>query len=296
MKNMANDRLDYIDYAKGIGILIIIWGHLYESPAKEFTGSFKVPLFFALSGVLIGLKMTTETILDMRTIVKKKWKSLMIPYLWFSFFDCIYEITKYHQLKNIIRVVYATITGRGLFTLWFLPALFFALIGFYFLYSKISNKNSEVMISSATGCIAIACLITLLLSRLQEVLSGSAYNIVSYPVLTIFHALIGFIFVVVGFYLGRFIKYSDFRDRFCLGLIFMIFGMIINLCCKDVDLNQGMLGKQYFIFYIAAILLCVGGIAHITCTAFKASSSSRMVWQKLNGFNGNASAIWDGCG
>ena len=267
-------RLDYIDWLKGIGILIIMWGHLYESPAKEFTNSFKVPLFFVLSGVLIGLNLTDDKSIDMKKITVKKLKSLMIPYLWFSLFDCIYDMVVYHQLSTVERIGYATVTGRGLYTLWFLPALFLAVVGFYCISNMAQkssialkgrsgkeNRNANAfLIIALLLCLVITCLLNYGFIRLQDALSGSVYSFVSYPFLTIFHAMVGLVFTIIGFFLGRYLKKPQFKITLIVGIVAFSLGLILNLYCKNVDLNMGSLGNLPALFYLTAVLISVGGV------------------------------------
>lgn len=57
------ERIEYIDIAKGIGILLVIAGHLfaYRGPISRWIFSFHMPLFFILSGICY--KMNSSTIL-----------------------------------------------------------------------------------------------------------------------------------------------------------------------------------------------------------------------------------------
>ena len=53
-------RLEYIDVAKGIGILLIVWGHVSSSWHSwgwgcEWASYFKISLFFVISGYLQSL-------------------------------------------------------------------------------------------------------------------------------------------------------------------------------------------------------------------------------------------------
>lgn len=41
-----HQRLEYIDIAKGIGIICVILGHMDNDSIKQFVFSFHMPLFF----------------------------------------------------------------------------------------------------------------------------------------------------------------------------------------------------------------------------------------------------------
>lgn len=63
-----NKRIDYLDIAKGIGILSVIIGHTFDVQyLSNFLYSFHMPLFFVLSGYFFKEK-------DTKTIVKKGLK------------------------------------------------------------------------------------------------------------------------------------------------------------------------------------------------------------------------------
>lgn len=77
-------RIDYLDYIKGFGILLVILGHIYDvsNPIKIWLYSFHIPLFFIISGALI--KYTNINGRNMKNIIISKFKSLIIPYICFE--------------------------------------------------------------------------------------------------------------------------------------------------------------------------------------------------------------------
>ena len=83
---MQNKRIEYIDIAKGIGILIVLVDHiigLYGKtgfPGEMGMNMFKLPLFFFISGMFF------PSDLELNTFLSKKYKKLLLP---FSFFFLI---------------------------------------------------------------------------------------------------------------------------------------------------------------------------------------------------------------
>lgn len=47
---ITNNRLSYMDIAKGFGILCVIAGHMGNETINRFVFSFHMPLFFLISG------------------------------------------------------------------------------------------------------------------------------------------------------------------------------------------------------------------------------------------------------
>lgn len=113
--NHRETRVDYVDWAKGIMILFVIAGHIGDRyfertsylPLRSFIYSFHVPLFFLLSGYLMGMTRHKLQSYTFRTWLWKKIRTLVIPFVVFGlliyrFIDPIetspLDLTALHQL------------------------------------------------------------------------------------------------------------------------------------------------------------------------------------------------------
>lgn len=82
MENIES-RIEWIDIAKGIGILFVMLGHCYLDTKYTFWFiSFHMALFFFLSGYTFRIKE------DYNSFVKKKIKALLVPYLFLRLLRC----------------------------------------------------------------------------------------------------------------------------------------------------------------------------------------------------------------
>lgn len=133
---MSTARVRWIDAARGIAMIPIVFGHAAGwSLAKYWVYSFHVPMFFILSGLLYHDQES------MKCFVKKKFKQLMIPYYVFGLLSVIvyYLIGSIaiaqtgdsgkdpSLLPNLIGIIYANGKNHMLDAnapLWFLPVLF----------------------------------------------------------------------------------------------------------------------------------------------------------------------------
>lgn len=135
-------RVKYLDIAKGIGMICIIFGHLGIDRVNSFVFTFHVPIFFLISGYF--LKDNTS----IQEFVSKKVKQLILPYsvtcIGIIFGVTIWDILKNHTFANVVynlkTYTIASIYGSGTIeytepfyikqigALWFLLALFFAMI------------------------------------------------------------------------------------------------------------------------------------------------------------------------
>ena len=89
MENMQREK--YIDVAKGIGILLVVYGHVINSGSLESLSvvsqviySFHMPLFFFVTGYLLGLRKYDGGF-SLSKQLKKVGLTLFLPYFVWSF-------------------------------------------------------------------------------------------------------------------------------------------------------------------------------------------------------------------
>lgn len=72
---MNQKRLEWVDIAKGIGIILVVLGHCvpYGGTTFNLIFTFHMPLFFILSGYCYVQR-------GIRTTFDKKLKSLLVPF------------------------------------------------------------------------------------------------------------------------------------------------------------------------------------------------------------------------
>ena len=158
---MNKSRITYLDYAKGIGILFVVYGHIeyVTEGVRGFISSFHMPLFFIISGMLIALK--NEDTKNFNDSVLKKAKGILIPYVSFSIIYFFIDIMNLYlhkiDMNTFIENAISSATFYGVSVLWFLPALFigetvslFILVKMHELFLYINEKidNNHPIISS----------------------------------------------------------------------------------------------------------------------------------------------------
>lgn len=147
-------RLDYIDIAKSLGMLTIIWGHIihYGWP-NQIVYAFHIPLFFFLSGMVFKAEKY-PTVWD---LIKKRTKTLLLPYLIFSLITWALWVAM-RVLANdstnywfpLLQTFIAQGSGgylRHNLPLWFVSCLFAVEILYYWI-----NKLPKL-------CSVLACII-----------------------------------------------------------------------------------------------------------------------------------------
>lgn len=140
---MDKERINSFDIAKGIGIILVMLGHVLpgESYVRQFIFSFHMPLFFFLSGAV-----TTSSTRIVKDAVYIQIRKLLINYAFWSgmylLFDFVanYCILRKIELADVGINLYLSVTFEGIYVLWFLPALITSKIILILLTQKTQNR------------------------------------------------------------------------------------------------------------------------------------------------------------
>ncbi len=145
----THSRIDEIDMAKGIGILLIVFGHAFNRlPEAEnlviFFNSFKMPLFFVLSGLVMTIPTVSSSL---RNKVLSPERRLLVTYLIcsavFLYLDGLRFLRGDCSGYTLKTSIFKAITGFGIHTLWYLGTLLFSKILSRFLLAVIPSKWAQ---------------------------------------------------------------------------------------------------------------------------------------------------------
>ncbi len=260
-------RLSYIDMAKGIAIILVVAGHstLMGKGPLTFITSFHMPLFFIISGLLFYYKNTKSE--DFKSFARKRFFGMMVPYISFS---VIYLIFYYLQLKSseLITPEYIhdaylqTFSLYGISVLWFLPAIFFGEIIFYFLIKKLPGKIAAPII------IVCAFIPTFLKGRL-DILIPDTVTVEGLRFLRLFLIFLlrlpgAVSFLGIGYSIGRFKERFLEKEAFIKPFLEVIIGIFLLGLDMPLAFLNGRIDMHYvaynnpFIFYLAASSASIG--------------------------------------
>ena len=139
------NRKTYLDTTKGIGILLVVAGHILNiKDLNNWIYSFHIPLFFIVSGITLGISNSWKEKTIRQNIVSKA-KSLLWPYLTFSIISLIMTLILY-GIRTTIRFTISTIIFDGVLVLWFLPALFISNILFIIIEKTIKRLYIKIIL------------------------------------------------------------------------------------------------------------------------------------------------------
>lgn len=128
-------RIEAIDIAKGLGILLVVTGHSgMPDKAQWWIWSFHMPLFFFIS----GLFFSPDKYKTFDFLLQKKGQSLLLPYLYFTLIVLVLKyILDPVTFPGVLK--YTITDGWGGIALWFLPVLFFTELLFWLVSTRVKR-------------------------------------------------------------------------------------------------------------------------------------------------------------
>ena len=239
--------IPWLDYAKIIGIFLMIWGHAaHSSPGvRLYIWSFHMPLFFIISGMLYKPLTLKETL-------KKDWRTLAVPYFLLNFV-CWAYLFAVLTVKGLMSITWLTQTGGAiLFGLgyetghfqpvstacWFIYALFLIRIILAVFYR---GRQRNLLYLSAFGIAA-----TVFLQRMDIDLW-----------MPLDSALLVLPFVCAGIaFRSVMTRFAEWGGRWSWAALFALLALWCWLaaCNGRVDANTCNPGNSLALYYIVAIL------------------------------------------
>lgn len=268
--NTERKRAQYLDIAKGIGIILVVYGHLLRrqkifADIEEYSiyiYSFHMALFFFVSGICLHLKYSqTNFVLDIKKEIFGFFRRLLIPYMAWSF---LYIFFSKAVGENFITKLKYTFTFHGIAPVWFLGTLFFCEVVFALIYKLVKNNN---IILIATIAVNVIC--TYLTAYIRMSLNLQIFKdheTLEYLSISIgrFFACNSILFIGYLFAKLDILKHCKRYVSLILGVVFM--ALLIFICFKtknEIVLQYFKLGKYSFhksttIYFICSILGSLG--------------------------------------
>lgn len=193
---MATERIEWVDVAKGIGIILVIAGHSFQLSWSSPVYAFHLPLFFFLSGLF------AESSIELGYIdyIKKIGRRLMVPWvvmLAMSLMVCLLipawrtQLT-WHEIARNLYSMNTNVFQNS--SLWYLPCLFFALC----LFRAMSVVGRCAWMTKASVLVVFSLLLLWLLPNMKVLpLPGGRVPF------KIDSALLGIVFIASSAWLGR---------------------------------------------------------------------------------------------
>jgi fucose 4-O-acetylase-like acetyltransferase len=150
---LQKSRLYWVDYLKGIAIVLVVYRHsllgIQRSDlhipdafvnANMIFYSFRMPLFFMLSGIFISRSLAKRTV---KQFIASKFETLLYPYLIWVTIQVTLQIVMSsftNSDRTFIDYTYIFYQPRNLDQFWYLPALFNSTVIFVLLKKYVNGK------------------------------------------------------------------------------------------------------------------------------------------------------------
>lgn len=209
-----NRRMPWIDYAKAIAIVLVVYRHIligftradidinrWLLVANEVVYTFRMPLFFILTGIFIRRSISKR---GNQSFVRNKAITLLYPYFIWGGLQITIQIFLSGYInanRSWIDYAYLVIKPRAIDQFWFLYAMFNTSVTFLLAFRLWNGHRIGLLL---TGIV---------LHYLSTWLVGVnvLYDITYY-----------FLFIVVGDYVASLIFQEGFRKYFASGRMFFI--------------------------------------------------------------------------
>lgn len=246
------ERIAWIDFAKGVAIILVVWGHTLDINVivNKFVAVFRMPFFFVMAGFLLNLNKWGGAE-NYNAFSAKVVKRLLVPYylagllwypIWFvvcheaGYLKYLWGWTEVEPLEAFTAIFIGNGNSIGLVLgqLWFLPALFVAEIIFVKLFNRLKDFGAEVFALAVASC----SLLGLFFGRLLILPFGMDI------------ALAAQIFLLAGVLIRKYNLVERTGLKTCLALTSVVaLAFLLNI---HVDINFRHYGEP-FLFYAGGL-------------------------------------------
>lgn len=228
------ERIEYYDVAKGILILLVVLGHVFETGIiNQYIYSFHMPAFFIISGIIQNYSSVLKK--PLKDAIIRKIYTLIVPFLFFELIGVLFNIARFGVTLNIFGYASNTLSLRcNNGPDWFIWALFVDEILFLLIHHFLKNKYIIWAASFGIGL----------------------FMIINYKFYLFGSTGVGFLFLTFGYYA---IKLFNQKRNI---IIVVVAGAVSIITCAlngKVDLGPWQFGfvPYYIISALAGTILVI---------------------------------------
>ena len=202
------EELHWINIAKGLAMIMVVYGHSGESFFLKPVYHIHLPIFLIISGYLMGSSNKWKN-RSFQENMAKTASDLIYPYAVFGMISVIYRaislpIQGYPPSDIVIYIRRVLLLDND--SNWFLPPLFFSKTLFTVLYHWMSRRKRRIIFvigSSILGVDLFSKLYHIGLFRIFDgtMLFDNVYPCLAYLVLWLGRTLAFLVFLLIGFWL-----------------------------------------------------------------------------------------------
>lgn len=230
------NRLEYVDIAKGIGIVLVVCSHSDALGLMWLMMGMFVPIFYFCSGYTYSMKGT------LAECMKKRFRKLFVPYLFFNLL--MFCVFMHFSLRELVGVFYSRYSlypldvtpnvkflTSGNYPMWFLTSM---IVSYFFFYLLVYFDRFKY------GLFAVYAILTIALDRLPILLPWSLDT-----------AFLTSLFMYAGMVVRN--KGYISANWWQVGIALSVY-VGLHLIGGDINLSVRMYGTSVFIYFILGCL------------------------------------------
>lgn len=259
----AVERIDYIDYAKFLGLFLMIVGHknLLSASSSAVIFAFHMPLFFIISGMFHKPK-------PFAVMLTKVYKTLLLPFLIIALSWCIIYLF-FLIRKNMVDVDYIFHVLGTFLSIGESTSIFSSYcIYIWFLLALAEIKLMTTLFSGKRKLVLLAICSIILFVFFENFEITRIYL----GVLSIDSALLALPFYVIGFLIKDYVltptdSFRISKKSFVIVLSCMLLTLFLSRTNGIVDIHHCKYGDNLLLFYVTGVLgsLFIIELARIKC-------------------------------
>lgn len=148
MQDASNSRNNSIDILKGVGITLMIMGHIgFGGKFDRYIHSFHMPLFFIVSGYLYSEKREVP----IKVLLLNKVKRFLVPYIFFAIVNYVcwlfVNIKKSNIFAPLGHLIWHNTEKLPICgAIWFLTAIFWTEVIYIVIQRTVKNRVAKEII------------------------------------------------------------------------------------------------------------------------------------------------------
>ena len=262
-------RLEYIDAAKAVSIMMIMYGHITDisNPVDTWMSSCKVCIFYVISGFL----MAYTNGLGKRTpgqFAANITRSLAWPYIIFSVITIavksMYVFLKHDGIPSAVALMKVNLIKsvflEGINSLWFLPTLY---LGELLILALFLSPKPVKYLFSLLGLFAFIPGRLIISTMESSGMSEGTVIALTYLVKALSKSVVAAWFIGFGYVFYLFCRKKDLLHghealKLTAGLVFTISNVFLSLMNRGVNFKHLDMGNKPLLFIYGSVFGSLG--------------------------------------
>lgn len=244
--DITTKRIDYVDIAKGIGIVLVVMGHndfaLISPFAHKLIYSFHMPMFFFMSGMFF------KPDIPFLVFARRRFDRVLRPFLFtvlLIYFMSISfsKVSIIVATRRLLKAMYANGHYLDWVQLWFLPHLFVAsLFAYFFIHVIRWTPLHQLRWAILAAIYVLGVLGIALFWPFEFNLLGKDFTVYGLPFSLDIVFVSGFFFIL-GYELNKKLHASLFHNVWILLISGISLIILVWYYPPTIDLNTRLFGS-----------------------------------------------------